>query len=77
MRGRCFDTFAREGERRMSDSMMCGCGKFLTGMAAGMALGTAVGMSMAPSQRQIRRAANKAAKTVSDVMDHLTEAMDL
>ena len=60
--------------------MNCNCsgmGKFVAGMATGLVAGTAIGMTMCPTRRELKRATNKAAKHVSEMIDHLTAAMEM
>ena len=55
----------------------CSNGHFFLGMGMGLVVGSIIGMNMSPSRREIKKVAHKAAKSVTDAVEHLTEAMGM
>ncbi|MCD7753228.1 MAG: hypothetical protein LUH41_01570 [Clostridiales bacterium] len=54
------------------------CSKFLSGVGIGVAVGAAIAMSVSPKPRCIKRSpAGKAIRAVTEVMDHVADAMGL
>ncbi|MCC8181693.1 MAG: hypothetical protein LIO45_01725 [Clostridiales bacterium] len=54
------------------------CSKFLSGVGVGVAVGAALAMSLSPKPRCIKRSpAGRALKAMTEVMDHVADAMGL
>ncbi len=54
-----------------------GTAKFCVGMAMGLVAGMAVGITMCPTRREMKKMAHNAAQHMTDMVDHLTDAMGM
>lgn len=53
--------------------------EFMRGMGLGMAAGAALGMALAPKKKKtnLKKAAGRAIKSVGEVVENITDAMDM